>query len=131
MDYKKRLDLWQILVARVLGPVLLGVKRVSFKELARHLGLKSTKEAGSRGTTVSRKWDRILSLVIAPHVGYEESRIQDEIADLAAMIANVKRADLAASLADIQQIIREDGACFWTVFQASSNEQVPEDTCDD
>jgi RNA polymerase sigma-70 factor (ECF subfamily) len=85
---KKRLDVWEVFQTRIVKPILDGQPEVPYQELVARFGLKSPTAAFNLLATGKRMFERHLRSIIGAYAA-DESRIDEEIADLRRILSDV------------------------------------------
>ena len=84
-------ELWSLFECRVVGPTLEGKPSLGYGELVERFGLSSPTQASNMLVTAKRMYVRVLRSVIGEYAR-DEQEIDDELADLQAILARCGRA---------------------------------------
>jgi DNA-directed RNA polymerase specialized sigma24 family protein len=84
-----RLELWELLDKRVLGPALTGAAPVSYAQLVERFGFATPSQACNALVTAKRMFARILREIAAEYTD-DPAEVDAEIRDLRAILANAR-----------------------------------------
>lgn len=82
---RARMDLWEILRARAVDPILEGTEPVAYEEIIERFGLESPRQAINLLATAKRAFVRHLRVAVGRYAGGDD-RIEQELADLRAIV---------------------------------------------